>query len=412
MPFQKSLENYLNQPEVWAEVTRNCRQKDIMEDFCDGTYSSENSVLQQHPNALQILLNTDSLEIVNPIGSHTKKHKINVFYWTLANIQPQMWSKWSNIHMLGICKTKYLKKHGTKTFLIDFIETLLKLKEGIWMQVCGSERCLYGILTAVLADTPAGCIHNGDEAIYIICKKGCRTCNINTPEIQTKIRLSDLEERCPVLHRQRCSDLQEMPERLRPYWSKQWGINGTSPLLQLPYFKIAHCTPHDPLHVCLESVFNYATALILQIGLEAKLFTINWINAKIANFRYSYLDRDNKPEAITRAQLYESMSLKQTAAGLLTLNYILLFILQEKFDHLDRFYRNYMHLVAIVTICCSPYCTADTGGELQVLIECYLHKFKTLFPTKQLKPKHHFLLHLPTQIMRFGPLAQPLVVQI
>ena len=116
---------------------------------------SENSVLQQHPNALQILLNTDSLEIVNPIGSHTKKCKIDVFYWTLANIQPQMWSKWSNIHLLGICKTKYLKKHGTKTFLIDFIETLLKLKEGIQMQVCGSERCLYGILTAVLADTPA-----------------------------------------------------------------------------------------------------------------------------------------------------------------------------------------------------------------------------------------------------------------
>ena len=79
VPFQKSLENYLNQPEVWAEISQNRGQKDIMEDFCDGTYSSENSVLQQHPDALQILLNTDSLEIVNPIGSHTKKHKMDVF---------------------------------------------------------------------------------------------------------------------------------------------------------------------------------------------------------------------------------------------------------------------------------------------------------------------------------------------
>ena len=199
VPFLKSLENYLNQPEVWAEVTQNHGQKDIMEDFCYGTYSSENSVLQQHPNALQILLNTDSLEIVNPIGSHTKKHKINVFYWTLANIQPQMWSKWSNIHLLGICKTKYLKKHGTKTFLIDFIETLLKLKEGIWMQVCGSERCLYGILTVVLADTPAAAFIIEMKQSTSFAKKGCQTCNINTPEIETKIRLSDLEERCPVL---------------------------------------------------------------------------------------------------------------------------------------------------------------------------------------------------------------------
>ena len=111
-----------------------------------------------------------------------------------------------------------------------------------------------------------------------------------------------------------------MPERLGPFWSKQWGINGSSPLLQLPYFNVAQCTPHNPLHVCLEDVFNYATALILQIGLDEKLFTINWLNAKISNFGYSYLDRDNKPEEITRTQIYEAAALKQTAAGLLTLN--------------------------------------------------------------------------------------------
>ena len=33
-------------------------------------------------------LNTDSLKVVNPIGAHVKKHKIDVFYWTLAIIRP------------------------------------------------------------------------------------------------------------------------------------------------------------------------------------------------------------------------------------------------------------------------------------------------------------------------------------
>ena len=195
-----------------------------------------------------------------------------------------------------------------------------------------------------------------------------------------------------------------MPQHLKPFWSKQWGINGTSPLLQLSYFNIPQCTPHDPLHVCLEGVFSYGTALILQIRLEAKLFTLNWLNTQIQNFPYSYLDRDNKPEEITRAQIFESVAIKQTAAGLLTLNYVLPYILQEKFDEFDRYYKNYMHLVAIVTLCCSPYCTPDTAGELQVLVEGYLQEFKILFPTKTIKPKHHFLLHLPMQIVRFGPL--------
>ena len=404
VPFQKSLVNYLNIPEVWSEICKNRTSLDIMEDFCDGTYMQENPVLQQHPNSLQILLNTDSLEVVNPIGAHTKKHKIDVFYWTLANIPPYMRSKWTNIHLLGICKTKHLKKHGTKKFLTDFLDTCVHLQEGMRVQVGGTGKTIYGVLTAVLADTPAAAFITDMKQSTSFAKKGCRTCNINTPDIQTCIKLSDLEERCPVLHRQRCLDLDQMPERLRPYWSKQWGINGTSPLLRLPYFNISHCTPHDPLHVCLEGVFNYATALILQIGLDAKLFTIPWLNANIANFPYSYLDRDNRPEEITRAQLYESVALKQTAAGLLTLNYILPYILQEKFDNLDRYYRNYMHLVSIVTLCCSPHCTVDTAGEMQVLVEGYLHEFKQLFPNNRLKPKHHFLLHLPSQIVRFGPL--------
>ena len=84
-------------------------------------------------------------------------------------------------------------------------------------------------------------------------------------------------------------------------------------------------------------------ALLLQIGLEGKLFTLNWLNTQIQNFPYSYLDRDNKPEEITRAQIFESVALKQTAAGLMILNYIIPYILQDKFDDLDRFYRNYMH---------------------------------------------------------------------
>ena len=85
VPFEHSLVNYLNQPEVWTEVCQQCESGELMHDFCDGSIASENLLIQQHPNCLQILMNTDSLEVVNPIGTHTKKHKIDVFYWTLAN---------------------------------------------------------------------------------------------------------------------------------------------------------------------------------------------------------------------------------------------------------------------------------------------------------------------------------------
>ena len=102
----KSLENFLNMLEVWSEVINGHDTDDeLMKDFCDRKYIKTNQFIQQHMPCLQFLINTDSPKVVNPIGAHVKKHKIDVFYWTLANIRPGVKSRWSSMHLLGICKT-------------------------------------------------------------------------------------------------------------------------------------------------------------------------------------------------------------------------------------------------------------------------------------------------------------------
>ena len=156
--------------------------------------------------------------------------------------------------------------------------------------------------------------------------------------------------------------------------------------------------PQDILHVLLEGLFGYGTCLLLQLCIEEKLFDINWLNSQLNAFPYSYLDRDNKPEKITRNQIFENVSLKQTGASELTMAYILPFIV-KRVRNLTRYYRNYMHLVSIVCLCTAPYATIDTAGELQELVECYLAGFKALYPTLGLKPKHHYLLHVAIQII-------------
>ena len=84
-------------------------------------------------------------------------------------------------------------------FLKDFITALLNLEKGIRMQICGKEEIVHGILTAVLADTPAAAFITDMKQSMTFSKKGCWTCNINTPDIQNAIKFSDLQERCPVL---------------------------------------------------------------------------------------------------------------------------------------------------------------------------------------------------------------------
>ena len=49
-------------------------------DFCDGELFLSSQLFQQHPCALQIQLYYDEVEVCNPIGTKTKKHKLGKFH--------------------------------------------------------------------------------------------------------------------------------------------------------------------------------------------------------------------------------------------------------------------------------------------------------------------------------------------
>ena len=50
-----------------------------MGDYCDGDSFKEHPLFSQDPTALQIMVFYDDMEVVNPLGSYTKKHKLGEF---------------------------------------------------------------------------------------------------------------------------------------------------------------------------------------------------------------------------------------------------------------------------------------------------------------------------------------------
>ena len=83
---------------------------------------------------------------------------------------------------MGICKTKYLKKHGLEVFPSDLVKTLNDLYNGVQFNNDGQSYTVYGMLLAVLADTPAAAfIANMKQSFF--AKKFCRNCNINTKDV-------------------------------------------------------------------------------------------------------------------------------------------------------------------------------------------------------------------------------------
>ena len=52
---------------------------DVMSDFCDGEYYRNHNLFSTHRNALQIMMYYDDVEVCNPLGSHTKIHKLGKY---------------------------------------------------------------------------------------------------------------------------------------------------------------------------------------------------------------------------------------------------------------------------------------------------------------------------------------------
>ena len=65
---------------IWYYQINNKRQRNDskIEDFCDGEMFRNHPLFSRDPTALQLFLYYDEVELTNPLGSKTGKHKLGV----------------------------------------------------------------------------------------------------------------------------------------------------------------------------------------------------------------------------------------------------------------------------------------------------------------------------------------------
>lgn len=402
-PVKETLKKYLNQQDVFDEICRDhTSTSGMMEDFCDGSYVRNSRYIQSHQKCLQIVFYADGISLTNPIGSH-RSHHIEAYYFSVVNVRPFLRTNNRNIHVYGICRTKYIKKYGVDNMLQDFVNTMMELYDGIQMTICGAKHKIYGLVLAILGDSPSSSFLAGVKQGSVRARRICRSCNISSEQLQQRIRLSDLEARSHDLHMQRCNDLEQMTGAARKRFGRIWGINSSSTFLKLKYLKLSVSFPKDIMHSLHHNALSFATALILQRAVEKKWMSLEYLNSKLASFPFNYLDVDHKPEAIQRKHIFQDVKLKMTARSLMLISQIMPFLLFERFPENDAHYRNYLYLIAYSTLCCSPFITVDTCGEMQQYAEAYLSSFKRLYPTIPIRPSQHDLLHIVQEAIWFGP---------
>ena len=406
IPFLRTLNQLLDVRDVASSIkNRIFAQDGLAKDYCDGDFV-KNHEMNQETGALQIVAYYDDIEVVNPIGVHVKKNKLSLFFWTLVNIPPNLRSRLCSIQLLAVAKTADCKKFGISNLLHDFVcglQQLYQLHSDPVDTVNGSRR---GWLVAFLGDTLACNLAGGFKEGVGFAHKICRTCEATQETSPHLLRHEDCVVRDDQEHRDRCRQLaQPLTAAARQYWSTQYGINDSSFLLDVPGFNIIMCMLHDPMHLLFEGVTMYETKLFLKYAIyEAKYFTLPQFNRYLIDM-LNYLPSDSQPNSITKENLTsDDNKMKQTAYKMWILSHIMPLLIGSKVPENDEKWHNYLRLLQIQQLVTSPVSFTTTATSLTILIAKHNQCFQKIYTQNSYIPKLHYLVHLPEQLRKFGPL--------
>jgi len=412
VPFIDNLKQLLSLPEV-----KHCVQSPVavgqgsrrcLFDFEDGQFCHGDPIFKHH--SLRILGYSDEIEVVNPIGAHTKKYKLTVFFWTLLNIPPKLRSKLSCIQLVAVAKSRDCKDFGIKLLLHDFVQGLKVLYEdGVdVVDVHGNVIRMKGGLVAFTGDTLASNAIGGFKVSVGFAHKLCRTCDITREDVSAGKVLFDDESlhRSEQEHRKRCDELSVvMTDESKRYWSRLYGISGRSVFLDLPGFAVTKCLIHDPMHLLFEGISMAEVKRLLKYCIfDKKYFSLSYVNLSMADIGHS-LHANCRPNEIDASRLKMADDrLNLTASQLQWYSHMLPLAVACKVPEDDTRWMNFIRLLMVQQLCTSPVVTAATVYSLRLLVARHNHFFLEAYPDVSATPKMHYLVHLPSQIENFGPL--------
>jgi len=149
----------------------------VMEDIKDGTCIKQNAIFHEHPSSLSIMLYQDAFEVVNPLGSGKKKHKILAVYMTLGEILPQYRSLVDPMQLVLLCRDEDFKQFGQQKVFSSLVDADLKYLEDSGFQSVDGTIPKAGLIVICGDNLGSHCI-GGFSENFSTNKYFCRYCLI------------------------------------------------------------------------------------------------------------------------------------------------------------------------------------------------------------------------------------------
>lgn len=365
----------------------------------DGSRFKENSLLTEEDFRISLCLYIDEFEVANPLGTSRNKHKLCAIYWVLGNLHCKHRSSLHSIQLALLCKVSNIKDCGYGAIMHPLIQDLVSLEQhGVYVERLGAS--IKGTVLFVAADNLAAHSLGGFFESFTVSQM-CRFCMARREEIQhMEVRTGSFEPRRKENHDRHVQDVLQDPTMAQKY-----GVKGSCPFSQsLQHFHVVNGYPPDILHDLLEGVVPTELALCLKALISKGYFSLETLNAAIKEFPYTFSDKTNQPQLITK-----NFSSKGTIGGNGHENWTFLRLLPLLVGHHipegDETWEVLMNLKDVVELSVSASFTEELVYFLDCKIAEHRELFQKVFPNEKLRPKHHYIEHYPQLIKTFGPLS-------
>lgn len=153
--------------------------------------------------------------------------------------------------------------------------------------------------------------------------------------------------------------------------------------------------------ICLR---EFVRELVLsQMIFIEKLFTLHELNERLSGFSYGYNDKAAIPSAVLMDGA--EIKIRQNASQTWCLMRVLPLIIGHLVPPNNQFWGLFLDLSDLLEVVFAPVVYESTARHLSLSVENFLRHWKLVFPQESLTPKAHFLVHYPTALRKYGPLA-------
>lgn len=337
----------------------------------------------------------DEFEGGNALGSHAGVNKFGALYTLIGCLPPDISSQLTSIIFTGLICSKDMSACSNEDVFQYLIKELNYLRtNGIPIFVDNKPIRLYFQLVLVLGDN----LGVNDMFDFVTSFKDspfCRACSA-TSDIW-KIQPTERKDLLRTPQNYRLDLLKNSP--------KDTGLKSNSVFNKVRNFHVSTNVAFDVMHDFLHGVANYVLrGIINKFIFEKGYFTVQTLNSRITSFDFGPNKELNPPPVIYINHLKNKLSIKCSAAEMLTLIRFFGIIIGDLIkDPDDEYWALYKILRKILDIILSPRVIKAYVIELEQLVKelCTLY-LKTF---GNLKPKFHILTHYATYMLKNGPLV-------